>query len=125
MIFISLLIMISGPVLYFLLLNAGIYRPLPWETYTLMLIAAGLAWRTAHHKKNRWPYVIVGINTVMLAIFLFWTLSFSKLPERTLPFAVGKPIIPITLIDHNKKIFDSTTLKGKSAALYLFYRGNW
>jgi len=125
MIVLSLICMCAGLVLYFALSFAGIYRLYPMESYALMAIATGLAWRTARSAGGWWRYGICGFNSLMLAIFLFWTMVFSQLQEQKLPVMVGKQFIPITLTDHNGSLFHSANLVGKSAALYLFYRGDW
>ena len=125
MIVLSLICMFAGLVLYFVLSFAGIYRLYPMESYALMAVAIGLAWRTARSAGGWWRYGICGFNSFMLAMFLFWTMLFSQLQEQKLPVTVGKQFIPITLTDHNGIPFHSANLVGKSAALYLFYRGDW
>ena len=121
----SLIFMFAGLTLYFALSFAGIYRLYPMESYVLMAVAIGLAWRTARNKRGWWRYSICGFNSVMLVMFIYWTMFFSQLPEQKIPVVVGEPFIPITLTDHNDNLFNSTNLIGKSAALYLFYRGDW
>jgi hypothetical protein len=117
--------MLAGPVLYFVLSFAGIYRLYPVESYSLMALAVWLAWRTAHRAGGWWRYGICGLTSFMLVIFIYWTAVFSQLPEQRLPVTIGTPFIPIVLTDHNDSPFDSTSLVGKNAALYLFYRGDW
>jgi hypothetical protein len=121
----SLIFMLAGPVLYFVLAFAGINRLYPMESYTLMAVAVGLSWRTARRAGGWWRYGAFGLNSVMLVMFVYWTLLFSQIPEQKIPFAVGKPFTPITLTNHNGSLFNSANLTGKSAALYLFYRGDW
>ena len=121
----SLIFMFAGPALYFALSFAGIYRLYPMESYALMAVAVGLSWRTARRAGGWWCYSAFGLNSVMLVMFMYWTMFFSQLPEQGLSAAVGKPFTPITLTDHNGNLFNSGNLTGKSAALYLFYRGDW
>ena len=121
----SLIFMFAGPVLYFALTFAGIYRLYPMESYVLMAVAIGLSWRTARSKRGWWRYGVCGFNSVMLVIFIYWTMFFSQLPEQKIPVVVGKSFIAITLTDHNGNLFNSANLIGKSSALYLFYRGDW
>ena len=121
----SLIFMFAGLALYFVLTFAGIYRLYPMESYVLMAVAIGLAWRTARSKRGWWRYSVCGFNSVMLVMFIYWTMFFSQLPEQKIPVVVSKPFIPITLTDHNGNLFNSANLIGKSAALYLFYRGDW
>jgi len=125
MLALSLICMIAGPVLYFLLSFAGIYRLYPVESYGVMALAVWLAWRTARRAGGWWRYGVCGLTGFMLALFIYWTAFFSQLPEQKLPVTVGKPFIPIVLTDHQDSPFDSTSLVGKNAALYLFYRGDW
>ncbi|MCK5513078.1 MAG: hypothetical protein KAJ00_01155, partial [Deltaproteobacteria bacterium] len=120
-----LIFMFAGPVLYFALTFAGIYRLYPMESYVLMAVAIGLSWRTARSKRGWWRYGVCGFNSVMLVMFIYWTMFFSQLPEQKIPVVVGKPFIAITLTDHNGSLFNSANLIGKNAALYLFYRGDW
>lgn len=121
----SLILILAGPVLYFMLAFAGIYRLYPLESYGLMVVAVWLAWRTARRTGGWWRYGVCGLTGFMLVIFIYWTAFFSQLPEQRLPVRVGQPFIPIVLTDHNDNSFDSTSLVGNNAALYLFYRGNW
>jgi hypothetical protein len=125
MVVLSLILMLGGVVLYFVLTFAGFYRLYPVETYALMAIAIWLAWRGARRRGGWWRYATCGFNCVVLALFVYWTMAFSQLPERTLSVSVGEPFIPIALTDHNGGFFNSADLLGKSAALYLFYRGHW
>jgi len=121
----SLIFMFAGPALYFALSFAGIYRLYPMESYISMAVAVGLSWRTARRAGGWWRYGAFGLNSVMLVMFIYWTMFFSQMPEQKIPVVVGKPIIPITLTEHNGNLFNSANLIGKSAALYLFYRGDW
>jgi hypothetical protein len=125
MLALSLICMIAGPVLYFALSFAGIYRLYPVESYGLMTLAVWLTWRTARRAGGWWRYGVCGLTSFMLVIFIYWTAFFSQLPEQKLSVTVGQPFIPIVLTDHQDSPFDSTSLVGKNAALYLFYRGNW
>lgn len=125
MLALSLICMLAGPVLYFVLSFAGIYRLYPLESYAVMALAVWLAWLAARRSGGWWRYGVCGLTSFMLIIFIYWTVFFSQLPEQKLPVSVGKPFIPIVLTDHQNSPFDSTTLVGKNAALYLFYRGNW
>ena len=125
MLALSLFLMLAGPVLYFVLSFSGIYRLYPLESYSVMVLAVWLAWRVARRAGGWWRYGACGLTAFMLTIFIYWTAFFSQLPEQKLPITIGEPFIPIVLTDHNGSPFDSTSLVGKNAALYLFYRGNW
>ena len=121
----SLIFIFAGPALYFALFSAGIYRLYPMESYALMALAVGLSWRTARRAGGWWRYGAFGFNSIMLVMFMYWTILFSQMPEQKIPLVIGKPFTPITLTDHNGNLFNSANLIDKSAALYLFYRGDW
>ena len=121
----SLICMLAGPILYFILSFAGIYRLYPLESYSLMALAVWLSWRTARRAGGWWRFAVCGLTSFMLVIFIYWTAFFSQLPQQNLSVSVGKPFMPIVLTDHQNSQFNSTNLVGENAALYLFYRGNW
>ena len=121
----SIIIMLAGWVLYFALTFSGIYRLYPLESYALMVFAIWLAWSAARGKGGWWRYAICGFVSLLSVLFIYWTVVFSQLPDQQLSVSVGEKLFPITLTDHNDNTFNSPDLKGKSAALYLFYRGDW
>ena len=121
----SLVLMLAGWVVYFALTFAGIYRLYPLESYVLLALAIWLAYRVARRKGGWWRYAICGFIIFISAIFVYWTVAFSQLPDQQLSVKVGEEFIPITLTDHDDNKFHSPDLVGKGAALYLFYRGDW
>ena len=121
----SLILMLAGWVLYFALTFAGLYRLYPLESYALMALAIWLAYRVARRKGGWWRYAICGFIIFISSLFVYWTMVFSQLPDQQLSVAVGEEFIPITLTDQEGNNFHSPALVGKSAALYLFYRGDW
>ena len=121
----SLVLMLAGWVLYFALSFAGIYRLYPLESYVLLALAIWLAYLVARRKGGWWRYTICGFIIFISALFVYWTVVFSQLPDQRLSVSVGEEFIPITLTDHDGNKFHSPDLAGKGAALYLFYRGDW
>jgi hypothetical protein len=121
----SLVLVFGGWVLYFALTFAGFYRLYPIESFALMVIAFWLAWSAAPRKGSWWGYAACGLVSLLSVLFVYWTLVFSQLPNQQLSVSVGEAFLPITLTDHDGNTFHSPDLKGKNAALYLFYRGDW
>ena len=121
----SLVLMLAGWVLYFALTFSGIYRLYPLESYALMVLAIWLAWGAARGKGGWWRHAICGFIIFISALFIYWTVAFSQLPDQKLSVAVGEEFMPIILTDQDGQKFHSPDLVGKSAALYLFYRGDW
>jgi hypothetical protein len=124
-IILSLVLLLAGWVLYFVLTFAGFYRLYPFESYALMVIAIWLAWSVARRKGGWWRYIICGFVSLLSVLFIYWTAVFSQLPDQQLAVSVGEELFPITLTDQNGNTFNSPDLKGTSSALYLFYRGDW
>ena len=83
-IILSLVLMLAGWVLYFVLTFAGFYRLYPFESYALMVIAIWLAWSVARRKGGWWRYVICGFVSLLSVLFIYWTAVFSQLPEKRL-----------------------------------------
>ena len=124
-IILSLVLVFGGWVLYFALTFAGFYRLYPIESFVLMVIAIWLAWTAARRKGGWWRYAACGLVSLLSVLFVYWTVFFSQLPDQQLSVSVDEELFPITLKDHNGNQFNSPDLRGKSAALYLFYRGEW
>jgi len=123
--FVSLVTAAGGLGLYFLLLHFGIYRRYPVETYLLLGIAALLAWRAARGRGGFWLWSVAAIQGGFLVFFLGWTLVYSRIPLQELPVKPGDAMLDFVLPDQDGSSFSSAALRGKTAALYIFYRGDW
>jgi hypothetical protein len=121
----SFILSLGGIQLYFVLLHFGIYRRYPIETYVLMLLGALIAIRAARKKRKGWVYALASLNGILCLFIMGWTLIFSRLPDRYLPFHEGQALPSIVLVDQDNHPFSSDSLKGRASALYLFYRGDW
>ena len=115
----------GGLGLYFLLLHFGIYRRYPVETYLLLGLGAFLAWHAARRGGGFWLWALAAAQGVFFVLFLGWTLVFSRMPARELAVKPGDPMLDFALPDQDGRAFSSAALRGKTAALYIFYRGDW
>ncbi len=123
--FLSFLMSLAGIQIYFVFLWLGVYRRYPIETYALMLLGTLLAFWAARQKKSFWRFALAFMNGFLLIFILAWTLHYSRLPDRIIPFRAGQAFPSITLADQDERPFASDDLKGKTAVLYIFYRGDW
>jgi len=121
----SFILVLGGIGLYLFLLRLGIYRLYPVETYAAMGVGVWLALTAARSDGGWWRYTVTGLHGLLLVFILYWTLSYSKLPRVSLGVSVGEELPEIALTDADEVSFSSHELKGKTAALYIFYRGDW
>jgi len=106
-------------------LNRGDYRRHPYEIYALVgvstacgLAAAWLSWT--------WPTGLLAALSVSALGAVVWYYSVgAKFPRSEVPLQVGDPFPEFSLPDSTGETFDSRSLLGEAAALFLFYRGNW
>lgn len=119
----SIALVVGAILLYLLVPEYQIYRVYPWPTYVLMLAALATAWRSRARRWLRLP--ILGISAAILLLFLWYTVSFSHLKPTALAVKPGDHFPAFTLGTSQGEQFSSAALKGDSAALYVFYRGDW
>ncbi len=121
----SFVLVYGGIALYFLLLHFGIYRLFPIETYVLMFLGVSSALAAALRRGGWGRYAVVGLHGAVFLLILFWMQVYSRLPVHNLPVAVGQGMPSWSLADQDGHLFSTDSLRGKTAALYVFYRGYW
>ncbi len=98
-----------------------IYSTHPWPVYAVLLVAVMAAWRAGG--KGR---VVLLTLIAFLGAAIFYVHSVrSRTEGGSLAIAVGDPFPNITLPTSTGATFTSADLKGHTAVLYLFYRGDW
>ena len=68
---------------------------------------------------------LLGLELVALTLLVWYLASGSRFPRRELSVREGERFPRLQLVDSRGALFDSRSLEGKTAALYLFYRGDW
>jgi len=121
----SFILVYGGILLYFAFLHFGIYRRYPVETYALMLLGVLLAWAAARRRRGWKRYAVAGAHAAVTLIILGWTLVYSRLPVHPLPFEVGDAMPAFSLSDQDGGVVSTADLRGRTAALFVFYRGYW
>lgn len=123
MLLLSLALLVGAFALYVCVPALLIYWTYPWPVYAIMLgaVAAALASRRAG--KLRWA--TIGLSALITVLFLAYTLALSHLSHGELTVRPGDAFPDFTLQTSMKEQFSPSQLKGQSAALYVFYRGDW
>lgn len=99
-----------------------LYSTHPLPAYALLLAAALAAWLGRPGKARLALLVLVPV----LAGAVFYVHSVRSLtPPVPLTIAAGDPFPDVTLPTSTGVEFSSADLRGRSAALYVFYRGDW
>jgi len=124
-IILSFALVYGGIAFYFVLLHFGIYRKYPIETYLLMLLGVLVACAAARRRPGWTRYGIAGAHAAMTLLILGWTLIYSRLPVQPLPFSIGQAMPQFALSDQDGRLISTDTIRGRTAALYVFYRGYW
>ena len=121
----SFVLVYGGIAVYFLLLRFGIYRRYPVEMYLPMLGGVVVAILAARRRPSWARWAVAGTQGMVFLLILGWTLFYSRLPVRSLPVLVGQAMPVFSLTDQDGQAFSTGSLRGKTAALYVFYRGHW
>lgn len=123
MLLLSLALLVGAVALYVYVPALLIYWTYPWPVYALMLGAVAAAVASRRAGKLRWA--TVGFTSLITGLFLFFTLMASRLSYGELAVRPGDAFPDFTLQTSTKEPFSPSQLKGQSAALYVFYRGDW
>lgn len=123
MLLLSLALLIGAFVLYTQVPALLLYWKYPWPVYVLLIASVGVALSSRHHGVLR--FVTVGLTGLLTVLFFVYTLSSSQLHRGSLAVEVGARFPDFTLQTSTKELFAPAQLAGKSAALYIFCRGDW
>ena len=123
MLLLSLVLLIAACVLYVSVPALLIYWTYPWPVYAMLLAAVGAA--VASARRGWLRIAAIAVSGLVAALFVLWTVVLSQLGRGQLAVRPGDPFPEFTLQTSAKKPFSPSQLKGQSAALYVFYRGDW
>lgn len=99
-----------------------LYSAHPLGVYALLLSAAAAAWLGGRGKARAGLLVLVAL---LGGVTFYFHSVRSHLESAGLSISVGDKFPEVTLPTSTGLEFSSTDLRGKSAALYVFYRGDW
>ena len=121
MLLLSIVLTIGAVLSYVLSPHQLIYSTHPLMAYALFAAAAVAGWRSGGRSRGVMLAVVVVLVT---AIFYVHSVR-SRTAAADLAIAPGDPFPAVTLPTSTGVPFSSADLNGRSAALYLFYRGDW
>ncbi len=123
MLLLSLVLFVGALALYIWVPALLIYWTYPWPVYAVLLAAIAVAMTS---KRRGWlRRVTIGVTGLLTALFLLYTLVLSQLNPTELAVHAGDRFPEFTLQTSTRELFSPSQLKGQSAALYVFYRGDW
>ena len=123
MLLLSLALLIGACALYVLVPALLIYWTYPWPVYALLIAAVCVA--IASQRRGWLRRLTIGVTGLVTTLFLLYTLFLSQLSPTQLAVRAGDPFPEFTLQTSTRESFSPSQLKGQSAALYVFYRGDW
>lgn len=123
MLLVSLALAVGGILAFVFIPTLMVYMKYPWPSYVLL----GLSVVTAFGSRaGRWKKgAVVGFTSVLLVSFVLITGYLPKLDRPRLAVDVGDRFPDFTLTTSRNEPFSPADLRGKSAALFIFYRGDW
>jgi hypothetical protein len=123
MLFLALMLVVASFVIYSQIPTLLIYWRHPWPVYALLLASLAVAGLSPRRGWRR--TVTLGFCTTVTLLFVLYATFFSRLDAPALAIRPGDHLPDFTLRTSTNETFSPTTLHGKRAALYVFYRGDW
>lgn len=123
MLLISLALLVTAVALYLGAPSMLIYSTYPWPVYVLLIASVAFAFASRRRGVGRW--VTVGATGVIAGFFIVYTVFLSRLAPYDLSVHAGDPFPEFQLQTSTGELFSPSQIKGKKAALYIFYRGDW
>jgi hypothetical protein len=121
----AVLLLLLGVAHFFWTLRRGIYRRIPYELFALVGGAALLGVFAALEHPATVTVGLFGVELVALALLTWYMGIGARFPRGEVAVKVGDRFPQFRLPDSEGGEFDSSSLAGRSTALYLFYRGDW
>ncbi|MGH7822727.1 MAG: hypothetical protein ACREQ9_23465 [Candidatus Binatia bacterium] len=123
MLLVSVGLLVAAFALYTLVPALLIHAEHPLPVYALLLGSVGAAVASRRRGALRW--ITIGAAALVTLLFVAHTTFVSRLDRGELAVRAGEPFPEFTLETSAKQSFSPSELQGRSAALYVFYRGHW
>jgi peptidoglycan/LPS O-acetylase OafA/YrhL len=123
MLAVSLALAAGGVLVFWFIPKFQIYAAYPWPSYVLLALSVGAALRSPARWRRKG--VVVALTSALLALFAVVTIYLPQLDRAPLAVSVGDRFPDFTLTTSAREPFSPRDLRGKTAALYIFYRGDW
>lgn len=69
-----------------------------------------------------WP---LWLSLGLLAVFVYWTATYSNMPGKPVAVRIGAPAPDFTLPDARGNAVQLLSFRGRKNVLLMFYRGHW
>lgn len=121
----GILFVASAVGLFFWTLRNRSFRRYPWEIFVLLGIAVSLgALATAERSSLLNGLLLLAELSALAAALVYLGLG-ARFPRSEVRVGTGERLPSFELPDSTGQLFHSESLEGRTAALYLFYRGDW
>lgn len=110
---------------FFWTLRNRSFRRYPWEIFVLLGVAISLGALAAAERPSLLNGLLLLVELGALAASLLYLGLGARFPRSKVRVGAGERLPRFSLPDSTGKLFHSEDLEGKTAALYLFYRGDW
>jgi hypothetical protein len=121
----GILFLVSAVYVFFWTLRKGNFRRYPWEQFVFLGIAVSLGARAVVERPSLLNGALLFIEIVALTGSLLYFGMGARFRRSRVSVLVGERLPNFILPDSTGKSFHSESLEGETAALYLFYRGDW
>lgn len=119
----SLVLAVGALLVFWLIPTFQIYETYPWPSYVLLALSIGAALRSPARWRRKGA--VVAFTSALLVLFVTLTAYLSNLDRARLAVDVGDAFPDFTVQTSSGEPFSPRDLRGKTAALYIFYRGDW
>ncbi len=123
MLLLAPILVVAAIALYVMMPALLIHSPYPLPAYGLLVAAVVAA--VASKRRGILRIVTIVLTALVSVLFFVHTVAQGNLPRGELAVHPGDPFPEFTLLTSTREPFSSSSMKGQSAALYIFYRGDW
>lgn len=119
----AVILLVAAAALYIASPAMLIYSTHPWPVYALLLTSLACAFASGRRGLRRWA--TIGGTALVASFFIVYTTYLSQLAPHQLTVKPGDLFPEFSLQTSTGEWFSPSQIKGKKAALYIFYRGDW
>ena len=123
-IWLTLLVTLSGPVVYVAFMQNAWVRATGAPMFALMAIGVLIGLAMAMRNRKRWVRVVAGFNALLLALMTFGFFFLARLPSDP-AFASLASAPDFTLNDESGKPVSLAGELARGPVHLVFYRGHW
>jgi hypothetical protein len=123
MLLLSLLLLAAAILAFVRVPEFLIHSRYPLPVYGLLLASVVAAF--ASRRRGVWRSLTIGGTALLGTLFVAYTALYYEIGDGRLSIRAGDRFPEFTVQTSTGGSFSPSQLRGKSAALYIFYRGHW